>query len=225
MVCYVGKIKGVMVQGTHSRLIKKIARKILTPLGIQQKGDSRLWIDDLDWWLILVEFQPSGFDKGTYLNIGAHWLWYEKDYFSFDYGERIGSFIPFETETQFENEVYRVVEQASQLVKQYRQRFHSIYDAEKVLYGKSDQNVWSLYDAAVASGICGDATRAKRLFQSILRSPGDYGWQRNLNGIVSQLTPLLQDTEAFRNQIRTYIKNSRQKLNLRENNTDLLFEK
>lgn len=50
------------------------AREILRPMGRVRKGRSRTWWDDHGWWLINVEFQPSGFSKGSYLNVGICWL-------------------------------------------------------------------------------------------------------------------------------------------------------
>src|SRR6202000_1719294 len=38
------------------------------PLGLERRGRSRTWIDDQRWYAIVVEFQPSGFSKGSYLN-------------------------------------------------------------------------------------------------------------------------------------------------------------
>lgn len=76
----------------HNRLIRDAARRHLAPLGVTQRGRSRTWIDDRGWWLITVEFQPSGSGRGTYLNVGGSWLWYPKDSNSFDLGYRVQGF-------------------------------------------------------------------------------------------------------------------------------------
>lgn len=76
----------------HNRLIRDAAKRHLSLLGVQQRGRSRTWIDDRGWWLITVEFQPSSWSRGTYLNVGATWLWYFKNYLSFDLGYRIEGF-------------------------------------------------------------------------------------------------------------------------------------
>ncbi len=81
-----------MTQAPYSKIIENVAKEMLAPLGLEQKGHSRLWLDDQGWWVILVELQPSGFSKGTYLNVGVNWLWYKMNYFSFDYGYRSGTF-------------------------------------------------------------------------------------------------------------------------------------
>jgi hypothetical protein len=59
-----------------TRLVIRAARQALQPMWLRQKGRSRTWLDDHGWWLTVVEFQPSGFDHGTYLNVGVNWLWW-----------------------------------------------------------------------------------------------------------------------------------------------------
>src|ERR1700761_427171 len=90
-----------MLTTQHSRLINVAARTILRPLGCVQKGRSRTWLDDQSWWVGVVEFQPSGWARGSYLNVGACWLWSEKNYLSFDAGHRVQEFQPFIDDEQF----------------------------------------------------------------------------------------------------------------------------
>jgi hypothetical protein len=42
----------------HNRLVAQAAKEVLSPLGLTQKGRSRVWLDDHAWWLGVVEFQP-----------------------------------------------------------------------------------------------------------------------------------------------------------------------
>ena len=65
------RIGRVAAQPIHTKIITQAAREILRPKGLVQIGRSRLWTDDHGWWLINVEFQPSGVSKGSYLNVGA----------------------------------------------------------------------------------------------------------------------------------------------------------
>jgi hypothetical protein len=48
----------VSVQHPHTKLINAAARDVLRPMGIVQKGRSRLWYDNHGWWAGLIEFQP-----------------------------------------------------------------------------------------------------------------------------------------------------------------------
>jgi hypothetical protein len=64
-----------VVEFDHNKAVSASARDALRPLGLRQKGRSRVWIDDRRWWLILVEFQASGWSKGSYLNVAPMWMW------------------------------------------------------------------------------------------------------------------------------------------------------
>jgi hypothetical protein len=59
----------------HSKLLTIAATEELGDLEMRRKGRSRKWPDDHGWWLGVVEFQPSSYSRGTYLNVGVHWLW------------------------------------------------------------------------------------------------------------------------------------------------------
>lgn len=61
----------------HNKLIRQAAGEALRPLGLFQVGRSRVWIEDNGWYLTLVEFQSSGFSKGSHLNVALHFLWGE----------------------------------------------------------------------------------------------------------------------------------------------------
>lgn len=77
----------------HNKIINKAAGDVLKPMGLFRKGQSRIWIDENDWFLIIVEFQPSNWDKGSYLNVAVNYLWSRKEYLSFDYGHRESAFV------------------------------------------------------------------------------------------------------------------------------------
>lgn len=72
----------------HNSLIKAKAKEILVPAGFRQKGSSRLWYKREGWWSCVVEFQPSSFAKGSFLNVSACLHWFPRDHFSFDLGSR-----------------------------------------------------------------------------------------------------------------------------------------
>ena len=64
-----------MAMEPHAKIINAVAKKALAPHGFFRKGSSRIWLQDNGWYLTMVEFQPSGFSKGTYLNVAMHFLW------------------------------------------------------------------------------------------------------------------------------------------------------
>ncbi|WP_081839826.1 DUF4304 domain-containing protein [Mesorhizobium sp. M1143] len=91
-----------MADNEHGRIIASQAKLVLKPAGFRRKGQSRIWIADRGFWLSVVEFQPSSWSKGTYLNVAVHWLWGSlPETITFDRVERIGQFVPFESPHSF----------------------------------------------------------------------------------------------------------------------------
>lgn len=113
----------------------------LSPLGCMQKGRSRTWLDDRSWWIGVVEFQPSAWARGSYLNVGACWLWYEKEYLSFDDGHRVESFQSFASDEQFASVAEKLAQRASQEVMTLRQRFPSFAHVQAWLAAKSPTSI------------------------------------------------------------------------------------
>lgn len=62
----------------------------LAALGATMKGRSgRYWIVDRGWWVLNIEFQPSGFEVATYVNVGVQHLWHGHGFLgAFEYGYR-----------------------------------------------------------------------------------------------------------------------------------------
>lgn len=139
-------------QQPHARLLTAAAREFLRPLGLRQRCRSRTWLDEHGWWLVDVEFQPSSWSMGSYLNVGAMWLWCERDYFSFDDGHRVEGFTAFEDEAQFSPVAESLARRAAEEVKRYRSRYPSVHAAAHHLAARS-QGFRSNFHAAVACGL------------------------------------------------------------------------
>ena len=126
----------------HNKIINKTAKDILSPHGIFQQGKSRTWIDDNGWFLTIVEFQPSGFSKGSYLNIGIRFLWTELEYITFDFAYNNGTriffnngqqFIGYENDIQFAKEIKFLTQIALDKVLYYRQYKDLNYAKKQIL--------------------------------------------------------------------------------------------
>ena len=110
----------------HSKIIKQVCKEILIPLEVFQKGTSRLYLDDNDYFFTVVEFQPSNWDRGTYLNIGLTFLWdyNQSDVLYFEFSRqpaaRYGKFVEYKNETQFRKEIINLANIAKEEILFYR---------------------------------------------------------------------------------------------------------
>lgn len=142
------------------RVIATAARQALGPLGLVRKGRSRLWIDDHGWWLINVEFQPSGYSTGCYLNVGEQHLWVARDRLCLENFERpLGgsSVIAFTgDERAFTAAMQSVVDAAVDAVTRRREKHADGVEAlRRLARGDDDLN------AGIASAVLGDQDTAR----------------------------------------------------------------
>ena len=157
----------------HDKLLAAAAKQRLGPLGFRRQRRSRIWIADQGWWLKVVEFQPSGWAKGSFLNVAAHWLWSGQDFLSFDYGGRVEPFSQYVSDAQFQSEATRLARAAAHEANQLGQIFHSIEAVATVLLAKEGNILerlkggWSAYHAGMAAGLSGNTADAAALFQSV----------------------------------------------------------
>ncbi len=138
----------------HSALLNKAAKNILKPMGLIQKGRSRTWIADQGWWLIVVEFQPSSFSKGSFLNVGCNWLWNVEDWLSFDEGYRVENFQAFKEENEFKLVAEKLAFSAAERVMHYRNLFPSVEKiSDYYLKIPPVNSFWPVYNAAIAHAL------------------------------------------------------------------------
>jgi hypothetical protein len=205
----------------HSKIIAEVAKETLAPLGIFQKGRSRTWIDDRGWWIVGIEFQPSGFSKGSYLNVGAMWLWHEKDYFSFDAGNngcRIAKFVEYVDEKQFRPEIIRLASTAKAEALRLRSQFPSIHQAARYLpdLARRNDSPWTKLAAAIALGYVGKTLRARWLFKSIERKKPVHEWEVQLRERARRFAETLDRPADFRRNVKETILRTRKLLKLPE---------
>ena len=68
---------------------------------------------------------------------------------------------------------------------------------------------WPVYNAAVATGLAGDADRSVHFFEQVIAAPTATDWQVELRSECIRLARLLPDMARFRNAIRTIVETSR----------------
>jgi hypothetical protein len=223
--CHPSVIDTVAVpQPITTRLITAAARDVLRPLGLVQKGRSRTWLGDQAWWLLVVSFDPSGFEKGSYLDVSATWLWNERDYISFDVGGRtrwiradgseVGG-ISYDSDEQFAREARRMVEAASAQVELYRSLFVTLQDCAHYYATHPDVTIEQYPDAGIAHGLVGKRTDAVRWFDAYLGYEDDREWAIARRKHVRALKELLQrDLNAFRAEVWSLIDQKRERFKL-----------
>ncbi|MFD9747887.1 hypothetical protein ACFWX5_30735 [[Kitasatospora] papulosa] len=134
------------------RIITSAARDSLNPLGLAQRGRSRLWIDDHGWWLGVVEFTPPRM-AGSGLYVGAMWLWHDVDHLAFHVdATRVGSEL-FRTEAQFTPLALELSRQAAANVTALREKFPALPDVARYLTSKPVRggSLWDSCGSAVAT--------------------------------------------------------------------------
>lgn len=213
----------VTVASPHDKILAAAAKRALQPLGFRRKGQSRTWIRDHVWWLTVVEFQPSGFRKGSYLNVAAHWLWNDQSYISFDFssnpdrGSRVASFEDYVSDEQFEQAACQLATKAAQEARELAERLPSLQTTAEILLKqetsltKDRQGGWSAFHAGVAAALAGRPNDARMMFMSIT--------DERVSVAAGKLTKLLSEPEKLKGEITSLIVNHRIALRLPELNS------
>ncbi|CAN1485800.1 hypothetical protein MCEMIH16_00044 [Caulobacteraceae bacterium] len=192
----------------HNAMIAVAAKQVLGPLGLKRKGKSRIWIDDRGPWLFVVEFQPSGWSKGSYLNVAASWLWQGTDFLAFDVPNRVGGFVSAEEGQDFLPLATRLAELAKVEIIRLRGRFESLHDILRYLETE-EATAWTLYSLGIVRGWLGQPAEARNAFQKLASQPAEYGWQKDLQARAIKMAALLGDEDAFQAAIRDAVASAR----------------
>jgi hypothetical protein len=184
-------------QNEHGKLIAAAGKAALLPLGFRRKGQSRSWFSDERFWSIFVEFQPSAWSKGTYLNITPIWFFLEG--WGGEAAHRLDGFISFESIEQFSPLIEQAAQRLAAEAMMLRAKFRTLADVHRSFAGNLS---WSgnIYRAAVTGGLIGDLALARQLFERIAQlDPAKHG--RKLPIIQKEcavLAALLDNPEAYR---------------------------
>lgn len=202
-------------QNEHGRLIAAAAKVALSPLGCKRKGQSRLWHSDQRFWILSVEFEPSGWSKGSYLKVGVSWLWRKPDVRGLDFAERIADFVPFETIEQFKPRIEQLASTAAQRVLELRKQFRTLHEVHRWLMQDATRDGWPIYNAAIAAALVGDVAGARQLFERMERWPTySYEHQLRLKADSAELAALLPTPGRFRLAILDLIERKRAQIGL-----------
>ncbi|MGW7445997.1 hypothetical protein [Kitasatospora sp. NPDC054795] len=201
-----------------SRLVTQAARDVLRPLGLRQRGRSRTWIDDRGWWLGVVEFQPSSWSQGSYLNTAVMWLWQDCDRLEFHVGGREAGHEAFEDEERFTPLAAGLAHRAADRIVEYRARFADLPSTARHLTAHPARrgNPWDNYHAGIAAGLAGDAATARdRLTRAVQQLSGtDIPWMVDAHRSALELRDLAEDTGALHAWAAERISSCRRRLKL-----------
>jgi hypothetical protein len=204
-------------QNEHGRLIAAAAKAALAPLGCKRKGQSRFWYSDQGFWIISIEFQPSGWAAGSYLNVGPHWIWHRNADWGFSEDSRVEDigFAKFENAEQFRTPIAAMAARAAREVWILRNKFKSLDDIYAYLLSRTAQEGWPVYDAAVAAGLVGDMATSAQLFNRLADWPTSaYDWQRKIKANGAGLARLIDHPAEFRLAVLAIITDVRNRLHL-----------
>ena len=206
-------------QNEHGRLIAAAAKAALAPLGCKRVRQSRFWYSDQRFWTVSIEFQPSGWAKGSYLNVGANWLWYPMSDWGFSFSEDIrvedAGFIKFENVEQFTPLIAAMAARAAHEVYRLREKYKSRADIHRHLLTRAVRNGLHGYHAAVAAGLVGDMATARQLFDR-LESWETQGqdWTEAIKSRGAALGKFADDPVTFESAILAIIAEVRSRLHL-----------
>jgi hypothetical protein len=202
----------------HNTEIAAAAKSVLAPLGCVRKGRSRIWLDDHGWWVGVVEFQPSGWSKGSYLNVAASYLWkpaFMQSVLSFDV--LIG---PKPWYDAIEGESF--MEKAMALASIARGSLISLREHHRSIAAAADWlqtqwiegTLWQHYDLGVALGLAGRVESSQHHFRSVADWVLEIEWEKDLARDCAGYAALVEDRHAFKAAIRERIQATRGALKL-----------
>jgi hypothetical protein len=155
-------------------MIADAAKRNLAPMGLIRKGRSRTWLDDRGWYVTVVEFQPSGFSKGSYLNVGAHFLWRWSGHLSFDLGYRISGYIPFEAEEQFAPAIEEFAVSAAAEIARLRGLLVNPGAVANAIPNHPQPTGWPSYHRAISMALSGRTSESAVLFAGLAKPALEY---------------------------------------------------
>jgi hypothetical protein len=209
-----------MAESEHGRIIAAQARLALAPIGFQQRGRSRVWLADHGYWLGVIEFQPSGFSKGSYCNVGVHWLWGLTPAVIFDFdAHRVGSFASFNDPEAFAENVAGMAHAAAQSAKRHREMFSSLPATAAILAkdenAQADPGCWPAFHAGVGCGLARDTETAGLMFERVrAANVRNVDWLKERRLKVERLMVVLSDHVAFRTEVQSQVDDHRARLKL-----------
>jgi hypothetical protein len=214
-------------------LLDAAARATLGRLGLVRL-DETTWLDDHGWWVVAADFETLG-TRGTRLVVYADFLWHVRERPARTVSVRVrerGRLLDqdgtelacsYESDAQFTPLAARLADRAATELHAWREGFPTMRAWAAYLDGAAeDGGLWREYDAAVATGLTGDADRAQRWFDRVFDHPvrpalypdPDQDDVVQAQKLASGLTGALGDPAAFRAAVAGRVSATRARLGL-----------
>ncbi|WP_405680901.1 hypothetical protein OG239_02540 [Streptomyces sp. NBC_00868] len=197
------------------RITASAAWASLKPLGLAQRGRSRVWIDDHGWWLGVVELTPPR-TAGSGLYIGAMWMWHDVDHLAFRVeAVRIGPEL-FRTEDQFTPLALELSRRAAAEVSAQREKFPALPDIARYLMSRPVRRgfLWDGFDAGIAAALVGDTDLGRHLFEQVLGEDALAPWMVEAQEKARELHAIASDRDAVTGWVTRAVGSCRNELGL-----------
>lgn len=173
-----------VVSASTLRLLEDTAAASLEPRGLVRLDRSATWMDDHGWWVVAVELETVGRDRGTRLVLFADFMWHgrprlersvvarvrergrllDQDGREIECRERPGA--------EVRDLAGDLVARAVKELTAWREGFPTLRAWTAYLdHAAEEGGLWREYDAGVAAGLVGDAARARHWLQGVLDRP------------------------------------------------------
>lgn len=197
------------------RLVTAAARQHLRPLGLRQRGRSRLWLDDHGWWLGVVDFFSPQWSQGSGLTVGVMWLWQDVGHVTFNVHERVEGSQEFRHEEQFAGVMDQLAHDAEERVGEFRNRFADLDAVARALLSQPVRgDLWGNFHAGVAAALVGRASEARERFSAVLAHDPFTDWIQECQQTAQYLLGAAEDAAAVRAWARDAVISCRAKLAL-----------
>ena len=204
-------------QPPQTKILNAAARAMLRPLGVTQKGRSRLWLDDQQWYVTVIEFQPFRGAQGSCLNVGVHWLWYPQDHWSFDMGYRISDFYEYHNDEQFTEAASNLVQRSIVDLRKYRDGLRTLESAHEFVWSFAFDRAddpWTLLHKGLISGLVGRFDETRSCFDAALDGPQEFDYEQDRSTFIRDLALHCDTIGRFRNRVCELIHLAREELSL-----------
>ncbi len=209
----------------HNKLLKTVAKERLQPYGIVQKGQSRSFHCDKGWLTFMIEFQPSSWSKGSYLNVGLDFHFYPREHFAFSYVNRVSDFIEFTDEEQFVKVVNELCDKAIKRFQFLERNFKDLWTAIKTIEKEKEKSYYA-YDLAVLYALTGNYDKALPKLKQLSDTVCEYDWHFVRKKVVNELIEWIeQDSTTFLEKFKNQINETRILKKLKPVNLDHLTER